>query len=223
MKPRAFRVSMDWLLFGKSRAQGFPGGHRSRSCDAVGRRGAAQGAPAAFTAAVPGRPPRVHRHPPARPQPGSRSPSRARLGRSLRERGWRRLPRAGAADTSALRTLQGPVPVPRCHRRTRSRKNGCLQVKYLHKLKINIRSQLEAWHEHVPRSRGDSRCLGSVPGPPALRCPARTAGLSGAFVCAATSPSEPTSASPTGGLAFHIQSLSAQEAALCVFFSIKAS
>lgn len=67
---------------------------------------------------------------------------------------WRRLPRAGAADTSALRTLQGSVPVPRCHRRTRSRENGCLQVKYLHKLKINIRSQLEAWHGHVPRSRG---------------------------------------------------------------------
>lgn len=222
MKPRAFRVSVDWLLFGKSRAQGFPGGHRSRSCDAVGWRGAAQGASATFTAAVPGRPPRVHRHLPARPQPGSRSPSRARRGHSLRERGWRRLPRAGAADTSALRTLQGSVPVPRCHRRTRSRENGCLQVKYLHKLKINIRSQLEAWHGHVPRSRGA----------PAVSAPSRDLRHSaaqrgqrpfGGVRLRCDVPFRTHSASPTGGLAFHIQSLSAQEAALCVFFSIKAS
>lgn len=39
-----------------------------------------------FHSSLPGRPPRVHRHLPARPQPGGRSPSRARRGRSLRER-----------------------------------------------------------------------------------------------------------------------------------------
>lgn len=222
MKPRAFRVSVDWLLFGKSRAQGFPGGHRSRSCDAVGWRGAAQGASATFTAAFPGGHHAFIVTSLRGRSLGAGAPAERDSGRSLRERGWRRLPRAGAADTSALRTLQGSVPVPRCHRRTRSRENGCLQVKYLHKLKINIRSQLEAWHGHVPRSRGA----------PAVSAPSRDLRHSaaqrgqrpfGGVRLRCDVPFRPTSASPTGGLAFHIQSLSAQEAALCVFFSIKAS